>query len=651
VIDGVSTAEVASNLAKELGEHAESFGLHWIRAKTDGLRASAGTTPFDALFLGFSMFIIATALMLVSLLLRLSLEQRATLVGLLAALGFGWKRNLRALLMENAAIVLLGSIVGVGLGVGYAWLMLAGLRTWWLAAVVTPFMELAINPRTLSLGGVLGVATSLITILLTLRRLRKVSASRLLTGKTDDEDLGYMDSRTRGWLGYLPLGLLALAVCLDLIAPRLPTEPQAGAFFGAGACVLAAILLLISSRLRAASTASPDGLDLSLKSLASRNLTRNPTRSTLTIGLVASACFLIVAISAFRLAPTESGTGGFELVGQSDQPIFADLRDPTELEARFNADLSDVNVFALRLQDGDDASCRNLYQSTRPRLIGITAAFRQGVETVGQMEWAGIDEKLSQGQPWEVLAGGLEDEPDVIPVVLDKNTAMYSMHLYKGIGEEFERDYGPAGTLRFRVVGLLAGSIFQGSLLIPDAALLKHFPRVSGFRYFLVDCPDNGDEIAGRLEEEFSPEGLDLTDTQRLLTELLAVQNTYLSTFQSLGGLGLLLGTFGLAAVQLRNVMQRRGELALLRATGYRNDQLSLLVLWEHVLLLLGGLLVGIVSALVVVFPHILYGGASIPVLSLALTLGLVALVGVASALVAQRYLSSTPLLPALRGD
>jgi ABC-type antimicrobial peptide transport system permease subunit len=250
---------------------------------------------------------------------------------------------------------------------------------------------------------------------------------------------------------------------------------------------------------------------------------------------------------------------------------------------------------------------------------------------------------------------------------------MYSMQLFGGVGEEFELDYGPAGILRFRVVGLLAGSIFQGSLLIREADLTKHFSNVGGYRYFLVDTPtgqskkvakwledalSEQDLEVGReaiveiyanvLEDALSDQGLDLTDTDQLLTELLAVQNTYLSTFQSLGGLGLLLGTFGLAAVQLRNVVQRRGELALLRATGFRNDQLTMLVLREHALLLLGGFAVGVASAAVVVSPHLLFGGASIPFGLLMITLGLVAIMGLASGLVAQRYLSRLPLLPAL---
>src|SRR4029078_9338483 len=99
--------------------------------------------------------------------------------------------------------------------------------------------------------------------------------------------------------------------------------------------------------------------------------------------------------------------------------------------------------------------------------------------------------------------------------------------------------------------------------------------------------------VAGALEEGLGVFGFDAQKTTERLAEFLAVQNTYLSTFQSLGGLGLLLGTFGLATVQLRNVLERRGELALLRATGFRRRRLAQLVMIENGLLLLGGLAVG----------------------------------------------------------
>ena len=463
ITGGETLASREESLSRALGSKYESFGMRWIRAKKDGLAASKGTTPFDALFFGFSQFIIAAALMLVALLVRLSLEQRSTQLGLVGALGFDQKRSFRLLLAEHAVLVIAGAVLGVLIGIAYASLMLTGLRTWWVEAVVTPFMQLTVTPRSLTLGFVSGVLVSLATIAFTLRRLRKLSPSQLMSGKTEESLLP--KRRKRGaWLSVLPWLLIVGALGLAALAPTLPPEPQGGAFFGAGACVLAALLMFVSGWLKKKATAVSSVEDLNIQALAARNLTRNPTRSTLTIGLVAAACFLIIAISAFRLAPTEGGTGGFELVGISDQPIFEELGSQFEADSEKEG----LRTFSLRMKDGDDASCRNLYQSSKPQLIGITDRFVKEVDTVGAMDWAGVDADLPEGgSKWNVLAADfLSTSEDLIPVVVDKNTAMYSMQIYTGVGTEFERDYGPgAGKLKFKIVGLLSGSTFQGSLL------------------------------------------------------------------------------------------------------------------------------------------------------------------------------------------
>ena len=99
------------------------------------------------------------------------------------------------------------------------------------------------------------------------------------------------------------------------------------------------------------------------------------------------------------------------------------------------------------------------------------------------------------------------------------------------------------------------------------------------------------------LESTLAEEGFDVVDAREQLAQFLAVQNTYLSTFQSLGALGLLLGTIGLAVVQLRSVLERRGELALMRAEGFRAGRLMRMVIWENAVLLVGGLAVGGVAA------------------------------------------------------
>ena len=102
----------------------------------------------------------------------------------------------------------------------------------------------------------------------------------------------------------MAIGLALLAGGLGFVASGLGGEAQAGAFFGSGALVLIAGLLWIWARLRSATSRSPITAGaLAWPRLALRSGARNPSRSALTIGLVAAASFLIVAISAFRLDP------------------------------------------------------------------------------------------------------------------------------------------------------------------------------------------------------------------------------------------------------------------------------------------------------------------------------------------------------------
>lgn len=632
------------------------LGMDFKPIKRLGLEASSGTTPFDALFVGFSFFIMAAALMLVALLFRLGVEQRAAEVGLMSAVGLRAAVVRRALLGEAAFVALVGSLAGVALGIGYAWLMLAGLKTWWLSAISSPFLSLYVSPRSLIVGGASGLVVSLLSIAWSLRRLAQVSVRRLLAGQTA-EDRFVAPSKFR-WL--VVAGLFVAAILLVAIAPWLRGEAQAGAFVGSGALVLAGGMMFIRARLRSGAAGSWARAErLSLTWLALRSGARNPSRSTLSIGLIAAASFLIVALSAFRLDPQaegrghDSGSGGFNLVAQSDQPIYQNLDSPAGREelgfsSTDDALLAKCESAALRVHAGDDASCLNLYQPTQPRVLGVPERLIQR----GGFSWAATldPSAVEREHPWWVLdrSEGRADGVPVVPAVVDFNTATYSLH--KQLGQTIDVDDGQGAPLRLQIVGLLKNSIFQGDVLIGERAFLRHYPQVSGHRYFLVDTRELPlTEVEQSLETTLGDYGFDAQRSVDRLRAFFAVQNTYLSTFQSLGGLGLLLGTFGLATAQLRSVLERRGELALLRAAGFRRRRLAELVMIENALLLVGGLALGVGAALVAVLPHWLAGGASVPWLSLAATLSTVLVVGLLAGLLAVRATLRAELLPALR--
>ncbi len=612
----------------------------------------------------FSFFIIAAAVMSSPSCSASAIDQRSAEIGFAACgSGFTPRRAAGLLAAEGLVVASLASVLGVVAGIGYAALMLTGLRTWWVEAVVVPFLELHATPLSLAAGYASGVLVSAGAIVWSVRQARKSSAAVLLASRGGGS-LASAGSPSRWWTwsaGFLLIAATGIAVA----AVWMHEDARAGAFFGTGSLVLTALLILVWTRLRSGATGPAVAVGRgNLPRLAIRNAARHPGRSALSIGLVAAASFLIIAIGAFHLDPVgrepqrSSGDGGFALVAETSQPIYQDLntaagRADLGIAAQDAALFDSASIMPLRVKAGDDASCLNLYKPQQPRILGVPQAMIER----GGFDWADTDadSPAEHTNPWLLLTRQLPPDLDGtprVPVVIEKNTAMYALHLWNGVGETFDVADRHGQPIRLVVAGLLNNGIFQGDLLISEEALLKHFPDTSGYRFFLIEAdPRRVADLSAVVNQTLGSYGVRVETTGERLARFLAVQNTYLSTFQSLGGLGLLLGTLGLAAVELRNVLERRGELALLRATGFRRRTLAWLVMLENGLLLIGGLVVGGLAALVALLPHLLSGGASIPWPSLAGTLLAVLAVGLFAGLAAVRTVLAAPMLPALRGE
>ena len=152
-------------------------------------------------------------------------------------------------------------------------------------------------------------------------------------------------------------------------------------------------------------------------------------------------------------------------------------------------------------------------------------------------------------------------------------------------------------------------------------------------------------------EKTLAPFGFDVAPSAERLAAFQAVENTYIATFQTLGGLGLVLGTLGLGIVLLRNVLERRGELATLRAFGYRRSTLSSMVLSENGILLVAGIAIGGVAGLVASAPYLITAGSRLPWASLAATLAVVFVIGMLASVLAVAGTLRVPLLPALKAE
>jgi len=754
-----TSLRIAPPAGVELNSFREMFEKEWLTrlepqvtglgvepVKYIGLMAAQGTTDFTGLFFGFSLFLIASALLLVSLLFRLGLESRSREFGLL--MGVGWTSQVvgRQVLTQGLTLAAIGGVLGTIGGILYAGLMIYGLTTWWSGAVGTRSLFLHVSPMSLLVGWLIAVVISAILIARTSRQLRKSSPRTLLLGgglaATNQTSSYPLPARSSGQKTlWISTGISSLLLVTGILGLVPSSEAFAGfsirtvAFFVGGLSALVASLSALARWLAADSTVAVRGAGwAALARLALRNAARNRSRSLLTASLIASATFLVVAVASGRRNPAveaprrDSGNGGFTLVAETNQPVLYDLNTPSGrtkagVNLRSNPEqtalLQQIKITSLRMRPGENASCLNLYQTQLPTILGVPQSVIDEFTREGRFKFA--DTRVSE--PWKLLEGpraeGLgprareqegrgqgnpldtaatltpspsprgrgepegksghppsaishqptkNEEPRTknppplptahsplpssspIPVLGDMNTLQYSLH--KGIGSTIEIEDESRRKQSLVVRGMLDGSVFQGVLLMSEANLLRLFPDTPGFRYFLIEVdPAAAPQVTTLLETDLGDVGFDAERVADRLANFLSVQNTYLSTFQTLGGLGLLLGTVGLGVVMMRNVWERRSELALLRAVGYTSSMLRRVVLLENAFLLSFGLIAGTFAAAVAMAPHLLSIGADVSLPGLGLTILSVFAAGMLSSLAAVREVSRLPMLMALRSE
>ncbi|KAB2642730.1 MAG: FtsX-like permease family protein [Verrucomicrobia bacterium] len=648
-----------------------ALGFRTVNLREQALAATNAPVDFGELFVYFSFFLIAAAAVLTGLLFTFTIEQRAAEAGLLLAVGWPVKKVRRLFLREGFVLALIGSLAGALLAALYTKGVLHALAGVWGGATGGTRFVFAPSAVTMAIGVVSGVFVALFAMWLASRRLFKMEAAALLNGAVQGEGAAQPRSRVRESAGTLPGGgggrgsaraLTSAATCVvAALALAIFAKGNSGAFFGAGALLLIAGCLFSLARLRQVATGT--GAE-SISQLGARNASRRRGRSMATIAVLASGVFMVIAVDSFRKGAPEdttqrgTGTGGFAFIGESSAPIYEDLnsakgRDAYALDDKL---MSGVHVVQMRVRDGDDASCLNLNRAVQPRILGVDF-FELGTGHPRDPNERPATPSASSGSLWRKRApfslawwNVAAKDATRIPGVVDANTLQWA--LQKKLGDVLEVPGDRGEPVRVEFSATVSGSILQGLVVIPERDFTAKFPNTAGYRFFLVDCPrEKMDAVREHLTRQLGDRGLELTPAVKRLAEFNEVENTYLSIFQVLGGLGMLLGSAGLGIVVARNVFERRREFGLLEAVGFTPQTLRRLVFAEHRWLIIGALGIGAVSALTAVWPRLSAQAAHFPWRGILTLLAGMALLGAFWAWLATRLALRRSQLPALRTE
>jgi len=571
-----------------------------------GESRAAASSPVDiaGLFLSMSFFLILSAVALTAMLFRFNVEQRNHESGLLAALGISAGKILRWRLLEGLVVVTIGGILGTLLAFAYTRGLLLFLESIWNRGGDSLFRFHAAPASTAA--GLLGfILLVMATIWFVTRRQAKRSASLRLESGTEE-----IIRKRKSRAIWVLLAAAFITVITSFSSSLLSVQI---AFFLVGFSVLIGGLALFKLR-----TANAKARPLDITRLAGLNTARRPTRSLVVVGSLAAGLFLVVSVTAFQKHGSDdwrdrsSPSGGFAFWIETTTAVHrssasdstADILQLGEQRGKFG------EILPFRVGTGDDASCFNLNSVTRPRLLATDAS-------VLEKRAAFTIKSTAPGIPpsWKSLREG-----DAIRAFIDETTLLWVLKKKPGDRIDYTDEQG--NTFAIEIAGTLAASVFQGSFVVDEQRFLERFPSTGGYQLFLADSPTDPAENLPLLQRALTDLGATVSTTPARLAAFNSVENTYISIFNVLGGLGVILGAAGLGIVTARNLAERKNEFIRLHQIGISQRILRSLVARETRQLILWAIGIGLSAAVISIIP-------ALPRTGLATTLGWIAALAV----------------------
>ncbi len=549
--------------------------------------ASAASSPVDiaGLFLSMSFFLILAAVALTAMLFRFNVEQRNHESGLLAALGVHAKKILRWRLMEGLVVVTLGGTLGALLAFAYTRGLLLFLESIWNRGDDRMFR---FHASTASIvGGVIGFVFLMMTTIwfVTRRQAKRAASLRLESGSEEIPRHGKSHAR---WIAPAAglVGISAIATIKSIGAQ--------GAFFLGGFSFLVAGLALF----KLLNTQSKTGT-FDIARLARLNIARRPTRSLVVVGSLAAGLFLVVSVTTFQKhgggdwQKRSARSGGFAFWIETTSPVHrssasdstADILNLGDQRAKLG------DILPFRIGAGDDASCFNLNSVTRPRLLATdTRALEQRGSFTIKSTAPGIEPS------WKSLREG-----NTLRAFIDETTLMWVLKKKPGDRIDYTDEQGNA--FQIEIAGTLTGSVFQGSFIVDEQRYLERFPSTGGYQLFLADTSHDLTETRAILQRALTDLGATVVTTTERLAAFDSVENTYISIFNVLGGLGVILGAAGLGIVTARNLAERQTEFTQLHQIGISRKIIRSLIVRETRQFILWAIGIGLLAAIISVLP------------------------------------------------
>jgi putative ABC transport system permease protein len=576
---GVSDAQLKARIGDGLGS-AYELSTASEQAESDAAQLGGFLDVIKFVMLGFAGIAVLVGVFLIVNTFSMLIAQRTRELGLLRALGADRRQVRRSVLTEALLLGLVSSTIGLAVGIGLAFGLIALMG---LLGMNLKSTEMVIGWGTPVAAYVVGVGVTFVAAYLPARRAAQVSPMAALA---DAEIAGVgRPLRLRAVLG----SVFAVAGGAALVGCATAEETgQAAPLLGLGVVLtlIATVIagpLLVRPLIRVLGGAFP-ALFGPVGRMSQRNALRNPRRT----GATAAALMVGLAL-----------VGGMSVASASMTKSFDQQIDKT-LGADFIVQNSNFTPFPQEITDKVRAT--------------------DGAGLVVRQRFAPLALRLPDGKRVESTAAGydarLDDVAHVTYAEGDSAAALAtgSIAMDRGFAEEHGVSVGatlpvefPAGRTADLKVGALTdqeGSDsfgMEGGIFLGLGTLEKYAPGGQESALYVNAAPgtDPG-TLRDRLDQTLDPypqvQVRDQADYKALIRDQIAVM---LYLVYALLGLAIIIAVLGVVNTLALSVVERTREIGLLRAIGLGRRQLRRMIRLESVVIAVFGAVLGLGLGLV----------------------------------------------------